>query len=449
MIIVPSNDNISATFQLQQEGKYLEAIQTAHAQLLKAKMNDSTRGMLDAYVDLYYCYFNEFLFEDVLRVYEAHRQLYVTTNEPYDTMHHYVMSYLLYDMLKQYDDGIDALKKAVAIATSLNVHHMIGLANCFIGALYTRKQEYELAIHYATLGVAYIRTFAPQLTFHQMQCEVCLAQIFISANALEEAAGLIEAIDKLDTLPKHETIYLQFLFIKMRYFYSAHPLQVAQQFRHTLLETIEATSDYVIAKMLLPTLKNTLSQLALHEELAFWENYEHSLHALLQDESHNIVEHFSLQQQSLLQKPDTQQKLLTKAQFFERSSTIFDTTTKPLLLVLFHIDSKSVATVNRSYVQFHILQQVMMQLDKQFCETPKLCAHFSHNKFAFLFESDEMDCIVKTFNKLKHTVSVKLFKKTYDIPLHFAYTSTLTSRSSTFLEMYHLAESRLYHIVFQ
>lgn len=448
MIIVPSNDNVSATFQLQQEGKYLEAIQTAHAQLLKAKMNDSTRGMLDAYVDLYYCYFNELLFEDALNVYEAHKQLYVKTSEPYDMMQHYLMSYMLYDMLKQYDDGIAVLKEAIAIATSLNIRYVVGLANCFIGALYTRKKEYALAMDYAMLGVAYIRTFAPRFTFHQLQCEVCLARIYISANALDEAGALIASIEKLDTLPKHEAIYMQFLFIKICYLYSTQSITAAQQFRTTLLSTIAATNDYIIAKALLPTLKSTLTKLELQEELAFWLDYEQSLQALIHEESESITQSFSLQQKTLLHKPDALQKLLTKTQFFERGNALFTTTTKPLLLVLFHLDD-NVSIANRSYVQFHILQQVMVQLAQQFCEKPKLCAHFSHNKFAFLFECAQMDYVIQTFNNLADTVSVDLFKQTYTAPIRFAYTTTIASRSSTFLEMYHLVESRLYNIIFR
>lgn len=447
MIVVQQNDKSNEAFLLQQQGKYLEAIQYAHAQLLKAKMNDSVRDMLDAYVDLYYCYFNELLLDEAIHVYEAHKQLYATTNNPADTMYHYVMSYMLYDMTKQYDLGIETLQKAIAIATSLQQHNIIGLANCFIGALYTRKKQYNEAIQYASLGVAYMRTFVPKSPLMHIQGDVCLAQIFISANAFEDVAPMITALEQMEDLQKHQTIYFQFLFIKLRYLYATHQIEEARKFRPVLLEAIDTTSDYVIAKMLLPILKQTLTELQLHDELTFWIQYEHSLQSLLTHETTSILQAFSMQQHTMLHEP-TQQTLLTKSQFFTEAHDVFQAATHPLILVLFQLNDATLYEKNRSYFQFHVMQQVMNQLTEQFSIQPRLRCYFSHHKFALLFEHDQLEDVLCTLNQLQRRVRIKLLQKELDVDVSIAHTSTITSRSNSFLEMYHLVESRLYHIVF-
>lgn len=449
MIVVPKNEKRTEAFSLQQQGKYLEAIQHAHAHLLKAKMNDSVRDMLDAYVDLYYCYFNELLLDEAIQIYDAHKKLFALTNNPSDVMHHYVMSYILYDLTQQYDAGIEKLKQAIALATSLQQHYIVGIANCFIGALYTRKKQYNEAIQYATLAVAYMRTFAPNFPLQRAQCDVCLAQIFISARAFDDVAPLLDVLDNNIDLQNHQTIYLQFLFIKLRYLYATNQLEAANAFRVKVLKTIEVTNDYVIAKLLLPMLKQTLTQLQLQQELIFWREYEQSLQSVVTPETTGILTAFSHEQQTLLSAEPSQTLLLTKSQFFTQADQLFQTTTKPLSLVLFQISNDQLMQSNRSYVQFHILQQAMTQLTRQFTITPRLTCHFSHDKFALLFEHERVEDIAHTLRDLQHTVRIKLVQKEYDMHVHTTFTSTLMSRSNSFLEMYHLVESRLYHIVFR
>ncbi|OCS90747.1 hypothetical protein A6K76_01470 [Caryophanon latum] len=444
-MIVHKNDKLTDAFLLQQDGKYLEAIQHAQAQLVKAKVNMNVRDMLDAYVDLYYCYFNELLFEEALQVYEAHKKLFITTNDRADVMYHYVMSYMLYDVTKQYDAGIDALKKALAIATSIQAHHIVGLANCFIGALYTRKKQHNEALDYGTLGVAYIRTFAPNLTFYTLQCEICLAQIATSAHAFEQAAKIIDTIDLLQTLDKHQTLYLQFLFVKMRYLYVTNQLDVAQTFRETLIATVASTNDHVVAKLLVPTIKNALKHLPLQQELDFWENYEQTLQLAVTNETRSILKAFSLQQQTLLSEDHEEQTLLPKSLFFDRGQSLFELATKPLLLLICQMDTTDFSEQKRSYFQFHMLQQALDQFMHQFDTQHYISCHLTPHKFAVLFEYDAADV---THLHLPKTLSMELLGKTQNYPLYFSYTSTLTSRSNSFLEMYHLTESRLYQLVF-
>lgn len=445
MMIVHKNEKLTDAFLLQQDGKYLEAIQHAQAQLVKAKTNMNKRDMLDAYVDLYYCYFNELLFEEALQVYEAHKKLFATTNDRTDVMYHYVMSYMLYDFTKQYDAGIDALKKAIAIATSIQAHHIVGLANCFIGALYTRKKQYDEALNYATLGVSYMRTFAPHLTFYSMQCEVCLAQIATSARAFDLASELIDAIDNTQPLHKHQTIYLQFSFVKLRYFYYTKPLHVAQTFRKTLIDTITSTNDHIVAKLLVPTIKATVESLQLQQELAFWETYEQTLQLAVTNETRSILQAFSSQQQTVLSDENDAQMLLPKLQFFDRGQTLFASTKKPLLLLICQMNTSDFEEQTRSYFQFHMLQQALDQFMQQFDTHHYISCHLTPHKFAVLFEYDAADA---THLHLPKTLTIELLGKTQNYPLYFSYTSTLTSRSNSFLEMYHLTESRLYQLVF-
>ncbi|MEE1132958.1 MAG: hypothetical protein UHX00_15175 [Caryophanon sp.] len=444
-MIVHKNNKLTDAFLLQQDGKYLEAIQHAQAQLIQAKVNMNVRDMLDAYVDLYYCYFNELLFEEALQVYEAHKKLFMTTNDRADIMYHHVMSYMLYDITKQYDAGIDALKKAIAIATSIEAHHIVGLANCFIGALYTRKKQHHEALNYATLGVAYIRTFAPNLTFYTMQCEICLAQIATSARAFEQAAEIINAIDTLQTLDKHQTIYLQFSFVKMRYLYATNQLDVAQTFRETLIDTITSANDHIVAKLLMPTIKATVESLQLPQELAFWEDYEQTLQLAVTNETRSILQAFSSQQQTLLSDAYEEQTLLPKSQFFDRGQALFESTNKPLLLLICQMNTSDCQEQTRSYFQFHMLQQALDQFMQTFNTSAYISCHLTPHKFAVLLEYDAADA---THLHLPKTLTIELLGKTYDYPLYSSYTSTLTSRSNSFLEMYHLTESRLYQLVF-
>lgn len=444
MLAFKTNTHYPSSMELLNEGKYMEAIHDAQQKLLKAKANQSTRLMLDAYVELYYCYINELLLDKAFQIFYAHEQLYKKTAEPLDAMHHYIMSYIYYDVHKQYDEGIATLKKAIPIAFAHDQKHFVAICYCYIGSLYTRKKQYDQAIAHAHLGMTFMQTTKKPLMIHRLHCELSLCQIYISAAKFEKAEHVLQQLAQSEQLLQHHTLYMQYLFFQLRYLYVTNQMDVARTFRQQLIRFINTADNYVAAALLIPLIKRSLQQADELQELAIWQHYEEQLTIFLQDTVTPLLQNFSSAQEMM-----ALDDILPKSLFFEQAAQIYNRFTQTLTLVVFQItESTHTFEHHNSFVRFYFMQQALQQVLATFPKKPLLRGHLAHNKFALLFDHEETKQLIQPLQQLNRSITVHVFAKQYTAPFHFVLVNTLMSRTSSFLELYHIAEARLYYSLF-
>lgn len=445
MLTFKQSPNYPQSLILQNEGKYVEVMHNAQQKLLKAKANMHIRDLLDAYVDLYDCYFTDLLIQPAIEMYEAHAALLTANSDALDYLQHYRMSYIYYDSEQQYDEGIEAMQKAISLAFASGQYHFTALCYCYTAALYSRKKAYEQAIQHVELGLTFMYSTTKPLLIHRFQCELIALQIYISSGRFGEAAQLIARFDQIDNLPKHHTLYMQYLFFRLRYYYELNDPFV-ESYRKHLFETIETGHDYTQALQLIPMIMQSIQ--SNKAEVHIWREFENYLRVVVIQQAPPVLATFQKKHQQLLH--DVPQKLLDKTSFFAQANTLYEQESKPLTLLLVHVTVPEKAKQTTStYVQFYIVQQAIDILLTTFPKQPLHYGQITYNKFAILFDTDETEPIVKPVRQLNSTINIPAYNEQYDVPFHTTFVSTLMSRTSTFLELYHIAEARLYYSLFQ
>lgn len=177
---------------LRAEGKYKETIEAGYELLeLGMELNDY-KSILTAHVNnaaSFYCIGD---IEEAFDSIDNYTEVCTKQGDDLDWVNLYNVSFLLYEMNKDYKKAKATLAKSIHLAEKLEKYNIVSNGYSNLSHVYMAEENYEKALKMAILGLEMAKLHKPESFILEFRVKLNLAKSYISLEDLEASKSLID-----------------------------------------------------------------------------------------------------------------------------------------------------------------------------------------------------------------------------------------------------------------
>ena len=177
---------------LRAEGKYKDTIEAGYELLeLGMELNDH-KSVLTAYVNnaaSFYCIGD---IEEAFNSIDHYTEVCTKQGDDLDWINLYNVSFLLYEINKEYIKAKETLAKSIQLAEKLEKYNIVSNGYSNLSHVYMAEENYEKALEMARLGLEMAKLHRPESFILEFRVKLNLAKSYIGLEDLEASKSLID-----------------------------------------------------------------------------------------------------------------------------------------------------------------------------------------------------------------------------------------------------------------
>ena len=179
---------------LRAEGKYKETIKASYELLRLGSEENDAKSILTAHINnaaAYYCIGD---IEEALKSIDCYTELCKQHGDENDWINLYNVSFLLYEMNKDYVKAKETLYKSIELAKKNEKYNIVSNGYSNLSYIYMVEENFELALKMAQKGLEMARLHKPESPILEFRVKLNIAKSYIYLNQMSKAKQLIDVL---------------------------------------------------------------------------------------------------------------------------------------------------------------------------------------------------------------------------------------------------------------